>query len=251
MRRYALYIFDLDGTLYRGSQALDGAVHTVNQLQDEGSRVAFLTNNSAPTRQAIQSRLNGMGFRAELDQCFGTASGTAQVMRSQGLEKAFVVGEEGLHQELRNAGIATTTESEVPCDALVCGICRSFTFDLLDKGLQVLLTGVPFIATNTDATYPLEGNRLMPGAGSLVSSFRTVAGREPQVIGKPQPEMVLQIAKQFEAPIQEVLAVGDRYETDIEAGRNAGCDTWMVLTGVTSEAPPGQPHGRTLSELLA
>jgi 4-nitrophenyl phosphatase len=135
-------------------------------------------------------------------------------------------------------------------DAVVCGICRSFTYALLDASLQQLLSGAGFIATNPDATYPLEGGRLQPGAGSLVAALKTCAGRAPTVAGKPAPRMVEMALRTLGVRPQRALVVGDRPDTDLAAGQAAGCDAVLVLTGVTRNAPTDQSAIEDLRGLL-
>jgi 4-nitrophenyl phosphatase len=250
MRRYPLYIFDLDGTLYRGSRALPGAVETVAALRKEGSIVRFLTNNSSQTPEAQSEKLRAMGIEAKPSEILTSGVGAAHYLGEQRLTRAFVVGEPGLIEVLAAAGIHSTKQDE-PCDAVLVGICRAFTYDLLNGAMQQLLKGAAFVATNTDATYPMEAGRLIPGAGSIVAAVKTCAGRDPVVIGKPNPFLVQLVLDETGIGAFDTLVVGDRYETDIVSGQAAGCDTLLVLTGVTHEAPAGQPYAADLRELTS
>ncbi len=258
MRRYPLYIFDLDGTLYRGDEAIPHAAETVRRLVEDGSAVRYFTNNSGQTREFFTRKLRSMGFPCEPEMVYSTATGVAALCRERDVGTVFCVGEPGLVQTLREAGVQVVNADAKgrvwPCGeagTVVVGICRSFTYALLDAALQCLLNGAAFWATNTDATYPLEGGRLEPGAGSLVAAVSTCAGRGPDlVVGKPSPRRVRQILKETGTAPEDALLVGDRAETDLECGRSLGCPTCLVLTGVTSEAPPGQPFCEDLRGLL-
>jgi 4-nitrophenyl phosphatase len=133
---------------------------------------------------------------------------------------------------------------------VVVGICRTLTYEMIAQAADLIRAGAPFIATNTDATYPMAGGRLQPGAGAVVAAIQTAAGREPEVLGKPAPAMLLAAMKEAAVEPASTLMVGDRYETDIHCGQAAGCDTWLVTTGVVRDRPDGQPGGANLRELL-
>jgi 4-nitrophenyl phosphatase len=128
-------------------------------------------------------------------------------------------------------------ESTSNPDAVVVGICKSFHYDLLSAAMQHIRSGSTFIATNSDTTYPLEGNRLIPGAGSLVAAIQACSGQTPEVLGKPNPLLIQQILAEVKVSPEQCLVVGDRLDTDIEAGRRAGCPCHLVLTGVTDTIP--------------
>lgn len=238
MKRYRLYIFDMDGVLYRGSQVIPGAVETLRSLREDGAHVLFFTNNSSGTREHFAHRLRQMGFDAEPQDMLATAYGAAQYIKSGSPSPpcVFVVGENGLEEELRRAG-AEVISSEGKAEWVVVGICWRLTYALLDEAQWHIRQGARFVATNLDAVYPDEGGRLRPGAGSIVSAIATASGRQPEVvIGKPETWLVEMALKEWRVSPQEVLLVGDRLDTDIECGNRLGCDTALVLTGVTTDA---------------
>lgn len=249
MHRYPLYIFDLDGTLYRGSQAIPGAAETLAALRHAGSELRFLTNNSSQTPQAQAAKLKSMGIQAEPDEVLTSGLGTAIYLSDAGLHRAFVVGEPGLIEQLETKGVRSGSGEE-ECDAVVVGICRHFTYGLMNEAMQRILKGARFIATNTDATYPMEAG-VVPGAGSIVAAVQTCTGQAPIVIGKPNTLLIEMTLKLSGFQPEDALVVGDRYETDIVSGKDAGCDTLMVLTGVTARAPLGQASAESLLELLS
>lgn len=248
MHRYPLYIFDLDGTLYRGSQAIPGAAETLAALRHTGSEIRFLTNNSSQTPQAQAAKLTSMGIQAEPEEVLTSGLGTAIYLADAGLPRAFVVGELGLIEQLEMKGIRSVVGDE-ECDTVVVGICRHFTYGLMNEAMQRILKGARFIATNTDATYPMEDG-VVPGAGSVVAAVQTCSGQAPIVIGKPNTLLVEMTLRLSGLQPEDALVVGDRYETDIVSGKDAGCDTLMVLTGVTARAPIGQASAESLLELL-
>jgi len=260
VRSYRLYFFDLDGTIYRGNQALPHAVEVVAELRKRGATIRFLTNNSGQTRQTYTQKLERLGFEVADGEVFSSAVGTAVYCADNDLKSLFVVGEPGLVQTLREHSIevknANANHEVQPSDNLsaqgvVAGICKSFNYDLMSAAMQCVRRGARFIATNTDATYPLEDDHLIPGAGAIVASLQTCTGNEPFVIGKPNPFLVELVMRDAGAQPNDTLVVGDRYETDIESGIRAGCDTHLVLTGVTKTAPAGQSSSNDLTALLA
>jgi len=246
LKRYPLYIFDLDGTLFRGNEPIDGAADAVARLRADGSQIRFLTNNSSQTRDTYVAKLRRLGFEAHPEEVYSSAIGTAAWLRENEIASAFVVGEPGLAATLEEAGIAVTSESPA---SVVVGICKSFTYDLLNQAMQHIRTGARFVATNADPTYPMEGGQFIPGAGSIVASVRTCGETEPTIIGKPNPYLVELILRDARVAAPDALVVGDRMDTDIDAGRRAGCPTLLVLTGAATVAPEGQDWLASVAEL--
>lgn len=247
MRSYPLYIFDLDGTLFRGEEPVLGAPETLARLRSSGAGVRFLTNNSSQTRDAYVAKLTRLGFEAFPEEVYSSAIGTAAWLSSNGVTSAFVVGEPGLAATLEASGIHVTSESPA---SVVVGICKSFTYDLLNQAMQHIRAGARFVATNTDPTYPIEGGRFIPGSGSIVASVRTCSETEPVVIGKPNPYLINLILRDASVQAKDALVVGDRMDTDIEAGRQAGCPTLLVLTGAATVAPDGQDSLPSVADLM-
>jgi 4-nitrophenyl phosphatase len=247
MRRYPLYILDLDGTLYRGNELLPGVPETLSELRTGGSQIRFLTNNSSQTPEAQAAKLTAMGIQADPFEILTSGVGVALYLLEQDRNKAFVVGEPGLVEVLQGIGIKVVQEG---AEAVVVGICKSFSYDLLNQAMQKIHGGALFIATNTDGTYPLEGDRLVPGAGSMVAAVQACTGVEPTVIGKPSTYLLNFIFEDTGIEPEDTLVVGDRFETDIVGGQLARCDTLLMLTGVTAEAPPGQLSAKSIIALL-
>jgi 4-nitrophenyl phosphatase len=237
VKRYPLYIFDLT----------PGAAEVLQELRRGGAKIRFLTNNSGKTRQFYADKLVRLGVEAEPEEVYSSATGTAALCASRGLSRVFVVGEQGLVDTLEAAGVESVDRDPA---AVVVGIHRGFSYEVMNAAMQHLLSGADFIATNTDATYPLEGGRLEPGAGSIVAAISTCSGRTPEVVGKPNPFLVEIILREAGLGPEDALVVGDRIETDLLCGENAGCATHLVLCGVTPEAPDGQACSPDLRGLL-
>lgn len=256
MKIYKLYIVDLDGTMYRGSEAAPGAPETVAKLRRLGAEVRFVTNNSSQPREHYSAKLRAMGVESERGQVYSSAVAAAKYLMQEGLLSAFVVGEGGLRHELEREDIRVlnpaneTLESEGAPEAVVAGICRGITYGWINAAMQQILRGARFVATNIDATYPLEGGHLEPGAGSIVAAVSACTGVDPFVAGKPNPFLIELVLEEVGILASDALVVGDRLSTDMEAGKRAGCDTHLVLTGVEKEAPPGQSWSNDLSALV-
>lgn len=239
---------DLDGTVYRGADPVPGAREAVEGWLSQGRDVVYLTNNSAATPSKVSSKLQGMGIPCEPDWVVGTGGAAAKLLASEGCRSVFVVGEPELVRTCEAAGLEVDDRPDP--DAVLVGICRGLTYAWIDSALQRLLSGARFVATNRDATYPLEGGRVQPGSGAVVAAIATAAGREPEVVGKPNPLMVRQILAERGLTPSEALVVGDRLDTDIACGLAAGCDVALVLTGVEREPAPGVRSVGCLPDLL-
>jgi 4-nitrophenyl phosphatase len=243
------YLFDLDGTLFRGEEVIPEAVRTVTELHRRGAIIRYLTNNSSQTREFFAQKLRAMGYPAEPEEVYTSGLGTAKYLAHEKLTRVFVVGEPGLVEILESHGI-TVCSADQPLDAVVVGLCRTFSYDLMNDAMQLIRGGAKFVATNPDTTYPVEGHRLIPGSGSIVAAVQACVETEPFVVGKPNPFLVELVLEEWNLRKEDVLVVGDRDDTDLESGRRAGCPTFLVLTGVSRQAPEGQWHAHTLEELL-
>lgn len=244
--QYHAYIFDLDGTLYRGEDPIPGAADYVRKIVNRGARVFYATNNSSKTREQVAQKLMGMGFPAQTNDVLSSGYTTARHLSKKGQASVFVVGEPGLVQTLREHGLKVVNADEagrvsptaLSAEYLVVGLCKTaLSYDLLDAAMQVGLKGAEFLATNADMTFPLEAGKLSPGAGSIVELLKACIGREPIVVGKPNPRMILDALWEHKISAQNTLVVGDRMDTDVVAGKKAGCDTALVLSGVTVKPP--------------
>jgi 4-nitrophenyl phosphatase len=224
-------ICDLDGVVYRGSNPIPGAREALEQADGSGCKVLFCTNNSSRTRTQVAEKIRALvDFRAELDQIVGSAEAAA-LMLSDAVPKTFVLGGEGLVEELGRYGIETAVDSG---EAVVVGLDPSLTYDRLRIASELVAGGARFIASNNDPTYPAE-NGLWPGAGSILAAVEVASGRKAEVAGKPyQPMRDLLHSKLVPGP---VWVIGDRPDTDIAlATAEPDWKSILVLTGVVSDA---------------
>lgn len=235
MKPPRLVLFDIDGTLLRGSEPVEHAPEAVARLRGQGSRIAFLTNNSAAEPCATAARLARAGIQASQDEVFGTGPLAARRLRALGHESAYVLGEPELESALAREGVAHAEDAP----AVLVGICRSLTYARLDRASALARRGAPLFATNRDATYPVEGGGERPGAGAVLAAVETASGRQAVVFGKPEPALALEAMAAAGVGPEDTLLVGDRPDTDIACAQAAGCRSLLVLTGVAREAPPG------------
>ncbi len=240
-------ILDLDGVIYRGHTAIPGARETTAWLTQNCYQVYYFTNNSTKTRESYVELLAGYGIAADFNHIVTSASLTAQYFSDNGLlpATALVVGEGGLADELRSVGLRVVRRrGKRPVDFVVVGMDRKFTYRKLHEAQQAIRRGAKFIATNRDATYPVEDN-VIPGGGSIVAAVATAAEQEPLLIGKPSPRAGELIIHHAGVSANQALMAGDRLETDIEMGRRAGLWTCLVLTGISrAEEVPSLPEER-------
>lgn len=258
MRAFSCYVFDLDGTVYRGNEPIEGAVEAIKTLKQRGARVLFATNNSSSTEIDYANKLRVMGLPVTEEDVLTSARATARYCTSVGVRRVFVVGEPGLVNVLTSEGVGVVNFNglqvhplSAQVDAVIVGICReALSYELLDSAMQNLLANGRFIATNNDASYPQAAGKFSPGAGSIVAAVSTATGIKPTVIGKPNPYMLFYAFQTMGIDKNDTLVVGDRIDTDIMLARAAGCHPMLVTTGVDKKAPEGVPAIGSLLELL-
>ena len=245
------FIFDLDGVIWRGSTAIEGAVEAVGRLRAAGKRCFYCTNNSGRTQRDFATRLRGIGLELEEQDVITSSSATAIYLAEQYKEPftAYVIGGEGIVTALQGIGARILTAEEAaklpPVDCVVVGIDRNFTYDKMRLAQQFILRGARFIATNRDATFPTEDG-VVPGAGAVVAGVAAASGVTPLTIGKPEPTMLHLALKNFGLAATTTVMVGDRLDTDIACAHRAGLGALLVLTGITKrdEAAAAQGEAR-------
>ena len=229
---YEGVILDLDGTVYRGDQLIEGADRSVRLLRESGVDVLFLTNKPIARRTDYSEKLSRLGIPTTPEDVVNSGWVTARYIKTHYPDReAFVIGEPPLVEELRAAGVETTTTS--PGEALVVSMDREFTYEQLDLALRTLRDGGPFLATNPDRTCPTEGG-VIPDAAGMIGAVEGVTGRSvDEVLGKPSATMAETAVEQLGVAPADCLVIGDRVETDIVMGERAGMTTALVLSGVT------------------
>ncbi len=235
---YRGFIFDLDGTVYRGERLLPGAKGVVSALREAGRQVCFLSNKPIASREDYAAKLTRLGVPTEVDEVINSSYVLARhLAREAPGARCFVIGEPPLVAELERAGLAPVDGPRV--DYVVVAFDRTFDYRKLDVALQAVKRhGARLIGTNPDRTCPTEDGEI-PDAAGMIGAVEGVTGcRVDPIVGKPSPIMLRVALERLGLEARDCAVVGDRLETDIAMGKAAGLATILVLTGIT---PPGDP----------
>ncbi|WP_400243012.1 TIGR01457 family HAD-type hydrolase [Niallia sp. JL1B1071] len=238
MKAYKGYLIDLDGTMYRGTEVIAEAAGFVKRLMALKIPYLYVTNNSTKTPEQVAQKLREFNIPAKASEVFTSAMASANYIseRSPGAS-VFMIGEEGLQQALVEQGLKLVEVSE-NVDYVVAGLDQQITYEKMTIACLAVRNGADFVITNGDTALPSERG-LLPGNGAVASVITVSTQQQPVVIGKPESIIVNQAIKLLSLPKEDVLMVGDNYQTDIMAGINANMDTLLVHTGVTTKEQLG------------
>jgi len=262
---YSAYIFDLDGTCYLGDALLPTVAETICRLRDTGCRTVFLSNNPTQSREVYAARLT----------CLGLPTPPADVINSSLVmvdflkrripgARLFVVGEGPLRDELAAAGFEVLGDDwddaapidAAPIDAVIASFDRTFTYRKLQIAFDAVRAGARFFATNADRYCPVPGGG-QPDAAAVIAAIEAcTAVTVEAVVGKPSAYMAEAVLALLQLPPEQCIMIGDRLETDVLLGLNAGMDAALVMTGATDESMLARSTIRptyvlrTLSDLL-
>jgi len=226
------WLMDMDGVLVHEEQAIPGADEFVSRLRELGRRFLVLTNNSIYTRRDLAARLRNSGIDVPEEAIWTSALATARFLEDQRPGgSAFVIGEAGLTTALHNAGYTLTERRP---DYVVLGETRTYSFERIAHAIRLIEAGSRFIATNPDATGPSVDGPL-PATGSVAALISRATGVDPYFVGKPNPLMMRSALNAIDAHSETAAMVGDRMDTDVVCGLEAGMETILVLTGVTTK----------------
>ncbi|KZS96822.1 2-phosphoglycolate phosphatase [Sistotremastrum niveocremeum HHB9708] len=270
LENYDTWMFDCDGVLWHGDRLIDGALEVLSLLREQKKHIIFVTNNATKSRKNYKKKFDSLGVEASVEEIFGSAYAAAvyisSVLKLPKDEKVYVIGMDGIEQELAEEGVAFEGGTD-PADntlapfslknfkpdpaisAVLIGLDTSINYTKLSKAFQYLnrpasegKSGKPvhFLVTNQDPTYP-AGDGLLPGAGSISAPLRYSLKKDPISLGKPGKTMLDCIqAKHHFDPARSIM-IGDRLDTDILFGQAGGLSTLLVLTGVTQESEISGP----------
>jgi NagD protein len=228
---------DMDGVLVREEQAIPGADRFLARLRELGTPFLVLTNNSTYTRRDLAARLAASGLQVPEEAIWTSALATARFLQNQRPGgSAFVIGEAGLTTALHDAGYTLTDRAP---DYVVLGETRTYSFERITRAIRLITDGARFIATNPDATGPSADGPL-PATGSVAALISRATGVEPYFVGKPNPLMMRSALNAIDAHSETAAMIGDRMDTDIISGLEAGMETVLVLTGVGTRAGAGR-----------
>jgi NagD protein len=227
----------MDGVLVHEDRALPGAAEFLQRLTEARRPYLVLTNNSIFTARDLAARLARCGLVVPEELIWTSALATAAFLGDQlPGGSAYVIGEAGLTTALHDVGYTMT---DVDPDFVVLGETRTYSFEAITKAVRLIGAGARFIATNPDVTGPSPEGPL-PATGSVAAMITKATRREPYFVGKPNPMMFRSALNRISAHSESTVMIGDRMDTDVVAGIEAGLQTILVLTGSTSEADIGR-----------
>ncbi len=237
------FICDMDGVIYHGNRLLPGVDVFVNWLERENKRYVFLTNSSERSPRELQQKLKRLGLDVDDSHFYTSALATASFLNAQRPGgSAYVIGDTGLVGAMYEAGF---TMNDVNPDYVIVGETHSYSYEKIEKAIQLVLAGARLIGTNPDLTGPVESG-IAPATRALISPIELATGREAYFIGKPNPLMMRHALKRLGTSREETVIIGDRMDTDVIAGIESEIDTVLVLSGVTAAEDvdrfPYRPH---------
>ena len=229
------FIFDLDGTVYVSDQLIPDADRVIRLIRERGRKVVFLSNKPIQTREDYASKLTRLGIPTPPDEVINSTFVMTNYLKKIAPQaRLFVVGEPPFIEELKRAGFQIT---DVPkeIEYVVVAFDRTFDYRKLNIAFQAIKSGAHFVATNPDRTCPVEGGEI-PDCAGMIAAIEAVTEKKVEVIvGKPSPLMIQTVLDVLELSPEDCILIGDRIETDIRMGKEAGIATGIVLTGVTDE----------------
>jgi 4-nitrophenyl phosphatase len=222
------FLFDLDGTVYRGGVAIDGAVGFINRLQKNNMQFKFITNRSDRHSEEISMQLNKLGILATPDLIVTSAMAMADVVKKR---RVFVLGSDNLKSNIEGAAATITAENP---DDVVIGYDGAINFDDIGMASRKILLGARFLATNPD-TWINSDQGIIPENGSVLAAIKAVTNKQPIMIGKPGPAIIELALMGSQTDRSSTIIIGDNLNTDIAAAVALGLQSVLLLTGVTDE----------------
>ena len=232
LRNIKALVIDMDGVLWRENEAIGNLPATFARFEKAGLKVILATNNATKTQEMYIEKLAGFGAHLKKEQILNSAMGITYLLKKRFPDRGpvYIIGEIGLASALQNAGFYVSDQNPL---AVIAGMDRKISFEKLKAATLFIRSGVPFYGTNPDRTFPTpEG--FIPGAGSILAALVAATDVEPIIAGKPAPTLYQFALEKLGTLPSETLAVGDRIETDIIGGQQAGLHTALVLSGVTT-----------------
>lgn len=240
--------FDLDGTLYLGNRAVDGAAELVQKLRSRGLRVLFLTNNSTKTRRAICDKLNALNIHASPEEIYSAARGVALFLKQEGRSPVYCFGTDGLREEMEAAGVDLVSDPK-QASVVVIGLDMKLDYEGISRLLPLRGRKCLLVACNRDLLFPSDAGAPSLGCGFVASVVELVLERKiDYVVGKPNTFLLDLLAQEQGVSMDEILIVGDSLESDIAMAGAAGCLSVHLSTDIDGAA---QLRISTLSELEA
>jgi len=225
------WLTDMDGVLVHEDQALPGAQELITQWNTRGVEYLVLTNNSIYTPRDLAARLSASGLEVPEARIWTSALATADFVAQQKPGgSAYVIGEAGIITAMHERGFIMTDRAP---DFVVIGETRTYSFEQITTAIRLIADGARFIATNPDPIGP-SADGILPATGAISAMITAATGRQPYVVGKPNPMMFRSALNRIGAHSETTGMIGDRMDTDIVAGMEAGLHTVLVLTGIAT-----------------
>jgi NagD protein len=230
-REIRSWLMDMDGVLVHEEAAIPGADRFIGALRQREIPFLVLTNNSIYTRRDLAARLRASGLDIPEESIWTSALATARFLEDQRPGgSAFVIGEAGLTTALHQSGYTLTDRDP---DYVVLGETRTYSFERITQAIRLIESGARFIATNPDATGPSPDGSL-PATGAVAALITRATSRDPYFVGKPNPLMMRSALNAIDGHSETTAMIGDRMDTDVVSGLEAGLETVLVLTGVST-----------------
>ncbi|MFE5739515.1 HAD-IIA family hydrolase [Streptomyces celluloflavus] len=231
------WLTDMDGVLMHEGIPVPGADAFIKKLRDSGRPFLVLTNNSIYTARDLHARLNRIGLDVPAENIWTSALATAKFLDDQHPGgSAYVIGEAGLTTALHEVGYVLT---DTDPDFVILGETRTYSFEAMTKAVRLINDGARFVATNPDETGP-SAEGALPATGAVAALITAATGKKPYFIGKPNPLMMRTALNTIGAHSETSAMIGDRMDTDVLAGLEAGMQTYLVLTGLTAKEDVGR-----------
>lgn len=229
-----LWLFDMDGTVYLGDKLFDGTLPLLRNITENGGRYVFITNNSSKNVDDYIKKTSRMGIPSDKEKFYTSADAAATLLKERfNAELIYAQGTRSFVNGLKSEGLNVTTEYDENVKAAIVGFDTELTMQKLETTCRILGKDVPYYATNPDWVCPTEFG-YVPDCGSMCFGIEKATGKTPVFIGKPNPVMIAEAMKKFNACAKDTVVIGDRIYTDIAAGVNAGVDTVLVFSGETT-----------------
>lgn len=231
LREKTGFVSDMDGVLYHGDRLIPGAAELVEWLERNGKKYLFLTNSSQRSPRELSQKLARLGVNVAEEHFYTSAMATAGFLKNQCPGgSAFVIGDPALANALYDAGF---TMNDSDPDYVVVGETSAYTYDRICQAVNLVNKGARLIGTNPDTTGPVEDG-IVPATGALMAPIEMATEAKAYYVGKPNPVMMRIALRKVECRREDTIIIGDRMDTDILAGIEAGIETVLVLTGVSN-----------------
>lgn len=226
MLKYKCIIFDLDGTIYFGNQLAANANDVISTARKISKNVFFVTNNSAKTRLQVYNKLANLGIDLKIDELITSSFAIGQYLKSNGYDEIYCIGTQSLKDEIELLGIKT--KSNIP-QAVVVGYNPEFKLSDLNELSNIELLNYKLIIANKERNYPKENGYIVPGAGPIVAAVENLLDKQTDVvIGKPNYEMLKIMVSNLDIQPDEILVIGDSYNSDIKMAKNYGANGILI-----------------------